>query len=344
MLRIQAQLHSGVCKVKALYAVLIALISIGFGFNNDLGRVNVRIFLVKKMQTNGKNKMEQELLSLVRLHITPSISLLKALRLYKKFKSATAIFERELQLLQSKDFHQGVDFFSKNYLDRAMTVLKEAKNSNYQLLGYGQKGYPSLLMECDDAPLILFASGSIQWNTQRWISVVGTRSPSPQALKLVEKLIRELAPYKPTIVSGLAYGIDIAAHKAALKYDLQTIGCMAHGLHRTYPLAHSQIRKMMEQKGGVISEFLPKEAPLPYKFVQRNRIIAGLTKATIVVESPLKGGSLITADLANSYNREVFAFPSRCSDPHQGCNHLIRDAKAQLICSVQDLVQFLGWD
>ncbi len=288
--------------------------------------------------------MGQELLSLVRLHITPSISLLKALRLYKKFKSATAIFESEPHKHHFKDADLGIDFFSKTYLDQAKIVLKEAKNNNYQLIGYGQKGYPSLLMECEDAPLVLFASGSIHWNSQRWISIVGTRNPSPQALKLVQKLIRELAPYKPTIVSGLAYGIDIAAHKAALKYDLQTIGCLAHGLNRTYPLAHSQIRKEMEKRGGVISEFLPKETALPYKFVQRNRIIAGLTKATLVVESPLKGGSLITADLANSYNREVYAFPSRCSDPHQGCNQLIRDAKAQLISSAQDLVQFLGWD
>ncbi len=172
------------------------------------------------MQTNGKNKMEQELLSLVRLHIIPKISPLKAMRLYKKYKSATAIFESELHKLHFKDLYQEVDFFSKTHLDRATTVLEEAKNSNHQLMGYGQKGYPSLLMECEDAPLILFASGSIHWNTQRWISVVGTRNPSPQALKLVEKLIRELAPYQPTIVSGLAYGIDVAAHKAALKYDV----------------------------------------------------------------------------------------------------------------------------
>lgn len=292
----------------------------------------------------SKNTDHRELIALLRLSKIPSISNLKAIELIKKFNSASKIFDRELELLNSKDFKWGPAFFSKKYLEAAIQVFREADSKGYQLMGYGLKTYPYLLHQCEDAPLVLCSSGAIDWDSERWISVVGTRTASSYALSFVEQLIEELAPYRPTIVSGLAYGIDIAAHKAAIANELQTIACLAHGLNRTYPKEHYKIRKAMEQKGGVLSEFSPNEPPLPYKFVQRNRIIAGLTKASLVIESPIKGGSLITADLANSYQREVYAVPARTTDVHQGCNQLIRDCKAQLVSSAKDLIQFLGWD
>lgn len=296
------------------------------------------------MNRFSKNIEQIELLSLLRLYNIPKISTLNAHKLIQIYGSATTIFKKQFELLNSKNFKIDSDFFSKKYLTRAMRDYQLAHKMNYKVIGHGLSGYPKPLLECEDAPLILFSSGAIDWNTHKWISIVGTRKASPEALKLVRHFIEELAVYQPTIVSGLAYGIDITAHKAALDNNLQTIACLGHGLQMTYPRAHHRIRTVMEHSGGVISEFLPNETPLPHKFVQRNRIIAGLSKAVLVIESPVKGGSLITADLANSYQREVYALPNRITDQHQGCNVLIRDCKAQLVSSAKDLVSYLGWD
>lgn len=309
----------------------------------NLGLVNVRIFLGIMVKEEYINKEEWELILLLRLHKIPKISNLKAHQLIKKFGSATAVFKKEDRLINLLQFQLGDEFFSRKYLESALADLEEARKQNYSVLGYGLSSYPPLLKQCEDAPLILFCSGSIDWKTDRWIGIVGTRSASKEALLWTSELIEGLAPYKPTIISGLAYGIDVRAHQTAIECGLQTIACLGHGLKVTYPKEHSKIRRQMEERGGVISEFMPSDSPLPYKFVQRNRIISGLSEAVLVVESPQKGGSLITADLANSYHREVYALPARISDPHQGTNHLIRDCKAQLVSCAQDLIDFLGY-
>jgi len=296
------------------------------------------------MNEKSKKLDQEEMISLLRLYKIPRISTLKALMLIKKWGSATAIFNSKDEFLSSDRYGLGADFFSRKYLEEAIRALEMTKKMKYSLMGYGMSNYPALLKECEDAPLVLMSSGSIDWKSPRWIAVVGTRSASKAALAWTRQFIEELSDYNPTIVSGLAYGIDIKAHQSALECRLQTIACLGHGLNSTYPKSHRRVREAMELKGGMISEFMPEESPRPYRFVQRNRIIAGLTRAVIVVESPSKGGSLITAELANSYQREVFAFPNRISDSHQGCNQLIRDCKAQLLSSSRDLIDFMGWD
>ena len=177
------------------------------------------------------------------------------------------------------------------------------------------------------------------------IIYVGTRKATSFGKSFTEKLVKELAPYQPVIVSGLAYGIDIAAHKAALKYGLKTITVFAHGLDRVYPSAHASIAKEIQQSGGLVTEFLSGTNSDRQNFPKRNRIVAGLSDATIVIESAVKGGSLITADIANSYNREVFSVPGSPNQTQsKGCNYLIKTQQAILLESSADIVKGLNWD
>lgn len=207
--------------------------------------------------------------------------------------------------------------------------------------------YPYRLKECPDAPLMLFGKGSLQLNEGKFIGVVGTRKATESGKENTRKLIHSLAAVLPdlTIVSGLAYGIDICAHKAALEAGVATIGVLGHGLDRIYPASHRSDAIKMCEKGGLLTEFISGTNPDRPNFVQRNRIIAGMCDALIVAESHAKGGSLITANLANDYDRDVFAFPGRVEDESsQGCNALIKTNKAALIESGEDVLRFMGWD
>jgi len=187
--------------------------------------------------------------------------------------------------------------------------------------------------------------GNVDLNSGRFISVVGTRNMTNYGKDFCENLIEEIAPYNPTIISGLAYGIDITAHKAAIKYNLQNIAIVAHGLNIIYPKVHTNIALQIQQKGALISEFTSTSIPDREHFPQRNRIIAGLSKTTIVIEAAKKGGALITAELANDYNRDVFALPGRIGDLFsEGCNNLIKNDKAILLNSPSDIIDYLGWE
>ena len=231
--------------------------------------------------------------------------------------------------------------------ENAEKELEFIEKNNIKPIYIGEKKYPYRLFECDDAPLVLFTLGNTDFNAKHIVSIVGTRHASEYGKGLCENFVADLAKLIPDtlIVSGLAYGIDICAHRAALKAGMPTVGILAHGLDRIYPNTHRSTAKNMLENGGLATEFMSGTNPLPPYFVQRNRIVAGLADATVVIESASKGGSLITASLAQSYSRDCFAFPGRVNDQYsQGCNELVSHNKAALITSAYDFVEAMGWD
>jgi DNA processing protein len=205
--------------------------------------------------------------------------------------------------------------------------------------------YPQRLKHCTDSPVMLYYKGNADLNAGRIVSIVGTRAPGEYGRTVCARLVEDLAAHNVIVVSGMAYGIDIIAHRQALVHDIPTIGVLAHGLDRIYPPQHKGTAMSMVENGGLLTEFLSETQPDKQHFPMRNRIVAGIADATIVVESGLQGGSLITADIANSYNKDVFAIPGRIGDPHAaGCNELIRTNRAMLITGAADVLQVMGWD
>lgn len=232
----------------------------------------------------------------------------------------------------------------KKVLPAAEKELAYVRKNRLRMLFYLDAEYPKRLKQCEDAPVILFAKGDADLDAERMVSIVGTRTPTEPGKRLCIELVEGLKEVNATIVSGLAYGIDIVAHRYALKNDLPTIGCVAHGLDKLYPSDHAATAKEMVKHGALVSE-LPSGSPFaPGNFPARNRVIAGLSDCTIVVESANKGGSLISADIASSYDREVFAFPGRPTDPKsEGCNKLIQQNKAALITCAKDVITLMEW-
>lgn len=221
------------------------------------------------------------------------------------------------------------------------------EKNNIKLHLITDSGYPYRLKECSDAPLVLYSMSNTDLNARHIVSIVGTRHATEYGKRVCENFVTELAQLVPgtLVVSGLAYGIDICAHRAALNAGLPTVGVLAHGLDRIYPGAHRTTAKQMIENGGLLTEFMSGTDSLPAYFVQRNRIVAGLADATVVIESAAKGGSLITASLAQSYSRDCFAFPGRVYDQYsQGCNELVTQNKAALITSVHDFVAAMNWE
>jgi DNA processing protein len=235
---------------------------------------------------------------------------------------------------------------SQQILSRAEKEIEFIKRYQIRTLYYLDNDYPDRLKQCADSPVIIYIKGNADLNHPKILSIVGTRNATSYGLDFCRNLIYELASkgHDPLIVSGLAYGIDICAHKAALDNKLQTIACLAHGLSTIYPPAHRNIAGKIAEQGALVTDFISSTMPEKGNFIKRNRIIAGLSDATIVIESSNKGGALITADLANSYNRDVFALPGRVSDRRsQGCNNLIKINKAALIEEARDIEYLLGW-
>lgn len=228
--------------------------------------------------------------------------------------------------------------------DREVEFIIKNKISTYY---FAEKDYSYRLKECLDAPIMQYGKGNLNLNEGKFVGVVGTRKPSEEGKEYCQQLVKDLALQNPniTIVSGLAYGIDITAHKAALEAGLPTIGIPAHGLDRLYPETHRSTALKMIEKGGILTEFVTETRPERFNFVVRNRIIAGMCDAVIVVESPKGGGSLITSKYANSYNRDVFTFPGRPTDKNfEGCNTLIKRNEAALIENAHDVIKFMGWE
>ena len=229
----------------------------------------------------------------------------------------------------------------------AEAELKFIDENNIKVAFYLDDNYPQRLLNCPDSPTTLYYKGDVDFNASRILSVVGTRNATDYGKENCDKVIKALASHseKTIIVSGLAYGIDICAHKAAMKYNLPTVAVVGHGFHLMYPAQHRKYAEEIIHNGGLLTEFTSKSVLDPRHFVRRNRIVAGMSDATLVVESARKGGSLTTAEIANSYNRDVFAFPGRAGDAYsQGCNHLIKTNQAHLIESVADLEYILGWE
>lgn len=211
---------------------------------------------------------------------------------------------------------------------------------------YKDDNYPYRLASCVDAPLVLYSKGNVNMNAKHMVSVVGTRHPSERGKDWCRRLVLDLANQLPdlTIVSGLAYGIDVVAHRAAIEAEIPTIIVPAHGLDRIYPAVHRNVAVKALEQGGIVTEYTCGTEPERFNFVARNRIVAGLTDALVVVESKQKGGSLITADMAIDYGREVFAVPGRIDDEcSAGCNNLIKRQKAQMIESADDLIACMQW-
>ena len=234
---------------------------------------------------------------------------------------------------------------STDALVKAGKHLDFIERHKIQVLFYTDEDYPKRLKNCYDAPILLYFKGQADFNQKRVVSIVGTRNATPYGKELCKKLVAYLEPYDVLIVSGLAYGIDVCAHKESVFHEISTVGVLGHGLDRIYPAVHKELTVKMVHNGGLLTEFLPGTNPDRENFPKRNRIIAGIADATIVVEASIKGGALITAEIANSYNKDVYAFPGRVTDEFsEGCNFLIKTNRAGLINNPKDLIYYLGWD
>jgi DNA processing protein len=230
-------------------------------------------------------------------------------------------------------------------LVRAEQELKFIEKNHVDVLFYTDGTYPKRLKNCYDAPVLLYSKGNANLNPHKVISIVGTRNATEYGKQLCRQLIAELQQYPVLIVSGLALGIDVAAHKECLKLDIPTVGVLGHGLDRIYPSQNRATADKMIENGGLLTEFPSGTLPGRENFPQRNRIVAGVADATVIIEASTKGGALITAEIANSYDRDVFAFPGRVNDEFsEGCNFLIRNNKAALLSCMADLAFSLGWE
>jgi len=290
---------------------------------------------------------DQELISILALLKIEGVGDIVAKKLLNHCGSAENIFKAKASQLSSID---GVgQVLISNLKNKAVFKLAEAElrfiqQNNIKVLYYKDENYPERLKHCIDGPTIIFASGNFNLSNRKIISIVGTREITSYGSEFCKNLIEELSPLNPIIISGFAYGVDIVAHKAAMEANLQTIGIIAHGLNQVYPKAHKKYVAKMEENGGFMTEFWSTSNPEKENFVKRNRIVAGMSEATIVIESAEKGGSLITANLALDYNRDVFAVPGRISDKFsQGCNNLIKTQRASVLTSAADIIYNLNW-
>lgn len=264
------------------------------------------------------------------------------------FESLDAFFgEKRLNLAKIPGIPS--DFVSHKHrmqaLEAADKVLESLYKLDGQLLFYSDADYPRRLKQCEDAPLVLYYKGNIDWNPEKIVAVVGTRHATDYGRQLTKELVEGVKSAGATVISGMAHGIDVCAHQMALRNELPTLGVLGHGLDWMYPSEHAKIAGEMLGNGGLITEFYPGLKPEPSYFPMRNRIVAGLADATIVVESGIKGGSLITANLAADYNRDVFAFPGDVNRPlSAGCHRLIQDDKAHLITRARDFLKLMNWE
>lgn len=286
----------------------------------------------------------------IALTLLPTVGPKTAIDLLEIFGSAETLFNAsEAELSERAGLRPDI---ARSILRRethadARQELEFAARHNIRILCSTSGEYPQRLRECNDYPHILYVKGEIDLNSRHWLSVVGTRKITPYGAKVCETLISELGELFPdvVIVSGLAYGVDIAAHRAALNAGLATVGILGHPLTHIYPFRHTEnARQIVRQGGAVITEFGRSTNPDKSGFVQRNRIIAGLSMGTLIVESAAKGGSLITAEMADGYNRTVMAVPGRLGDIYsEGTNRLIKSLRGQMVCSAGDIAELLDW-
>ncbi|MTH17885.1 DNA-processing protein DprA [Flavobacterium sp. LC2016-01] len=291
---------------------------------------------------------DQELFYLLALLKVDGVGDIMAKKLLAHCGNAEAVFKAKSVQIAGIDGIGSVllkNLKDKTVFEKANQELEFIKSDGINVSYFQDINYPDRLKHCIDSPVLIFTSGNIDLKNKKLISIVGTRQVTSYGIDFCKKLIEDLVPLDPVIVSGFAYGVDIVAHQLAMENGLQTIGVLAHGLNQIYPKTHKKYIAKMEENGGFITEFWSSSNPDKEKFVRRNRIVAGMTEATIVIESADKGGSLITANLANDYNREVFAVPGRVTDRYsQGCNDLIKTQKANVLTGAADLIYVLNWD
>ncbi len=290
---------------------------------------------------------ENELLYTLALQHVPNIGDITAKRLISHCGTAEAVLKEKKQNLLKIDGIGSVilgDLFEAYHLEAAEKEIAFITSNQIQVSYFKEASYPEKLKHCIDSPILLFQSGNINLKQQHVISIVGTRKITTNGMAFCEALVETLAPYNPVIVSGFAYGTDITAHKTAIKNNLQTVGCLAHGLNQIYPKVHKKYMAEVEKNGGFFTDFWSSDTFDRNNFLKRNRVIAGLSEATVVIESAEKGGSLVTADIANSYNRDVFAVPGRTTDSQSvGCNNLIKHQKAHMLTTPLDVPYMLNW-
>ena len=292
---------------------------------------------------------QQDLLYQLALPEVPQIGTVQARVLMEHFDSAEAVFKAKKSLLEKIEgigevraaAIKSFDAFSQ--FEKEISFIEKFK---IQVLFLKDEAYPQKLLNCYDPPTVLYYKGSASLNRQKTIAIIGTRNHTEYGKQLTHQLIQALAPYEPLIISGLAAGIDALAHKQCLQQHVTTIGVLAHGLDTIYPDHHKNLAKEMLQKGGgLLTEFKSGTLPDRHHFPNRNRIVAGMADAVVVIETASKGGSMITARLAFDYHRDVFAFPGKITDAKsEGCNQLICQQKAQLITSGKELAEIMGWE
>jgi len=296
------------------------------------------------------NSSEEEQIYSIALTMVPGIGHIGAKHLIDGMGNAVDVFRLR------KEISERIPEVSQRVIEaldcpqavlRAEQEYEFIRKNRISCLSFHDEAYPSRLRECEDAPVVLFFKGNADLNSLHILNMVGTRNATDYGTQICASFLRDLKALcsDVLVVSGLAYGIDIHAHREALANELPTVGVLAHGLDRIYPHVHRKTAVDMLEKGGLLTEFLSGTNPDRHNFISRNRIVAGMCDATIVIESAEKGGSLITAELAEGYHRDCFAFPGRMSDEYsKGCNRLIRDNKASLLLSAEDFVQAMGWN
>lgn len=296
--------------------------------------------------------MQNQNLLLYRIGITlvKGIGCITAKQVIDTLGDATPLFQEKSRLLERipgisrriiSEIHQ------PEVLKRAESEILFLEKNKITPLFIKSPEYPSRLKDCVDAPIMLYLKGNVNLNSQKSISIVGTRNATGYGKDITEKLIHELSLSYPEIliISGLAYGIDICSHKAAIKNKLPTVGVLAHGLDRIYPYPHRNTAIDMLGNGGLLTDFISGTNPDRQNFIKRNRIVAGISDCTVVVESAQKGGALITVSIADSYHKDIFAFPGKVGDTYSsGCNNLIKEKKASLITCAEDLLIEMGWN
>lgn len=294
--------------------------------------------------------MNKETIYQIALTQVPKVGDVIAKKLIAYCGSAEAVFKeprKNLMMIPGIGSALANVIRSKDLLSTAEFELRFMEHNAVKPIYFLDNDYPFRLKQCVDAPILLYKKGSdVNLNEKKIISIVGTRRASGYGLRITAQMVKDLSGLDNVlVVSGLAYGIDIAAHKASLKHNIPTLGVMAHGLDRIYPSVHAKVSNDMQDQGALISDFISGTPPERENFPKRNRIIAGLSDATLVVEARKKGGALITADIANSYSRDVFAVPGRVGDENsEGCNQLIRRNQAALVQSAEDVCYLMGWD
>lgn len=290
----------------------------------------------------------EELLYKIAITLIPKVGPVTTRNLVSYCGGVRAVFEarrRELLKVPGVGHQIAESILRQNVLGQAEEELQFIEDNGIQALFFLDEAYPHRLRHIPDSPAMLYYKGAASLNAERIVAIVGTRRPTVHGIHACEALVEGLKAYGATIISGLAYGIDITAHRKCLNLDVPTIGVLAHGLRRIYPPQHHTVARTMADKGGLLSEYPSYTLPDREHFPMRNRIIAGLCDALIVVETKRRGGSMISAQMANDYNKDVFAVPGRVKDNcSEGCNYLIKSHRAALIESAEDLAYVMRWE